>query len=137
VSERLIPQPVGLNAEFYAHAAAGRLQFQRCDACATWRHPPRYLCAACGAEDWSWQPSTSRGRVFTWTVTHRPIDPAFEPPYAIVVVETDEGVRVVGNLRDLDPAALSIDLPVEIVLEHANDAVALLAFRPASAARAQ
>jgi uncharacterized protein len=133
VSERLIPQPVGLNAEFYAHAAAGRLHFQRCGACATWRHPPRYLCAVCGSGEWSWQPSTSRGRVFTWTVTHRPIDPAFEPPYAIVVVETDEGVRVVGNLRDLDPAALAIDLPVEIVLEPANESVALLAFRPVSA----
>jgi uncharacterized protein len=68
--------------------------------------------------------------VFTWTVTHRPIDPAFEPPYAVVVVETDEGVRVVGNLRDLDPSALALDLPVEVVLEPVNDSIALLAFSP-------
>ena len=129
MTDRLIPQPVGLNAEFYAHAAAGRLRFQRCTACATWRHPPRFLCAACGSDEWTWQPSSARGRVFSWTVTHRAVDPAFDPPYAVVVVETDEGVRVVGNLRDGDPARLELDLPVEIVLEPVSDTVALLAFR--------
>ena len=129
MTDRLIPQPVGLNADFYAHAATGRLHFQRCTACAKWRHPPRFLCPACGSDEWSWQPSSARGRVFSWTVTHRAIDPAFEPPYAVVVVETDEGVRVVGNLRDADPAALALDLPVEIELQPVDDAVALLAFR--------
>jgi hypothetical protein len=129
MTDRLIPQPVGLNAEFYAHAATGQLQFQRCTACSRWRHPPRFLCAACGSDEWSWQPSTVQGRVFSWTVTHRAVDPAFEPPYAVVVVETDEGVRVVGNLQDADPTDLALDRRVEIVLEPVSDAVALLAFR--------
>ena len=36
-------RPTGSAAEFYdAAAAAGALHLQRCDACATWRHPPRY-----------------------------------------------------------------------------------------------
>ena len=129
---KLVPQPVGLNAEFYAHCAAGELRFQRCLACATWRHPPRARCAACGSEEVEWALASGRGRVYSWTITHRPLDPAFaaEVPYAVLVVEMDEGPRVVGNLRDLEPSGLHHDLPVEVVFETVADNVALTQFRP-------
>ena len=52
-------------------------------------------------------------------------------PYAIVVVELEEGPRLVGNLRDLEPADLALDLAVEAVLEPISDTVALVHFRPA------
>lgn len=135
---RLLPAPVGLNAEFYARAAETRvLHFQRCRACEGWRHPPRFRCAGCGSDDWAWARSSGRGRIFTWTVTHRPIDPAFaaEVPYAVVVVEMDEGVRVVGNLLGLAPGDLALELPVvaqlEVLISEAGTAdVALIHFRP-------
>jgi uncharacterized OB-fold protein len=130
---RLVPRPVGLNAEFYAHCAAGELRFQRCGACGTWRHPPRYRCAGCGSSEWSWERSTGRGRVFSWTVTHRAVDPAYEDelPYAVVVVELDEGPRLVGNLRGgLTPGELRLDLPVEVEFEPVADGIALTHFRP-------
>lgn len=126
---RLVPTPVGLNGEFYAHAACGALCFQRCDDCGAWRHPPRFLCPSCGSERFTWTPSTGHGRVFTWTVTHRETDPAFQVPYVVLVVEMDEGVRVIGSARDLDPSELRLDLPVVVELERMNDAVALLNFR--------
>ena len=64
---------------------------------------------------------------------HAPqLDPAFEVPYAIVVVELEEGPRLVGNLRDLEPAELVLDLAVEAVLEPISDTVALVHFRPAT-----
>jgi uncharacterized protein len=130
---RLVPHPVGLNAEFYAHCAAGELRFQRCGACGTWRHPPRYRCSACGSGEWSWERSSGRGRLFSWTITHRAVDPAYEDelPYAVVVVELDEGPRLVGNLRGgLTPADLRIDLPVEVEFEPVADGIALTHFRP-------
>ena len=131
--ERSLPGPDGLGAEFYACASeTGVLHLQRCDQCTTWRHPPRVLCAACGSADWSWQPTRGRGRVFTWTVTHRPTDPAFAGhlPYAVVVVTLDEGPRVVGNLVGIEPGELRLDLPVRVVLDRRSDAVALVDFGP-------
>ena len=131
--ERMVPGADGLGADFYGRAAStGVLHLQRCDACATWRHPPRVLCAACGSAAWSWQPSSGFGRVFTWTITHRAVDPAFADsmPYAIVVVELDEGPRIVGNLLELAPSELRLDLPVRVVLDHRSDAVALVDFAP-------
>jgi uncharacterized OB-fold protein len=132
MSDRFLPSPVGLNGEFYAFLARGELRLQRCATCGSWRHPPRHRCALCGSVDATWEPATGRGRVFSWTVTHRAVDPAFTPPYAILVVELEEGPRLVGNLRDLDPSGLVLDLPVVVEIEHASDTVGLLWFRPAS-----
>jgi Predicted nucleic-acid-binding protein containing a Zn-ribbon len=131
--ERILPAADGLGAEFYARAAqTGVLHLQRCDGCSTWRHPPRVLCAACGSHAWTWQPTSGRGHVFTWTVTHRATDPAFAEhlPYAVLVVELEEGPRVVGNLRNLAPSELRLDLPVQVVLDRRSDTVALVDFAP-------
>jgi uncharacterized OB-fold protein len=128
---RMIPDPIGLNAELYAHWARGELRLQRCDDCSTWRHPPRYLCAACGSPRFTWTLAERRARVFSWTITHRAVDPAFEPPYAIVVAELGEGPRLVGSLTGLEPADLVLDLPVVIDLEVISDTIALISFRPA------
>ena len=130
-ADRILPGPDGLGAEFYARAAeTGVLHLQRCDDCSTWRHPPRVLCASCGSHAWSWQPTSGRGRVFTWTVTHRATDPAFAEylPYAVLVVELEEGPRVVGNLRDLAPSELRLELAVHVVLDRRSDTVALVDF---------
>ncbi len=131
MTDRLLPTPVGLNADFYAFLARGELRLQRCDACGAWRHPPRHRCAACGSAAAHWDTPSGRGRVFTWTVTHRAVDPAFTPPYAIVVVELEEGPRLVGNLRGLEPSELALDLPVVIEIEAINEAIGFLWFRPA------
>jgi len=128
------PRPVleGMTASYYEHCARGELRFQRCDGCGAWRHPPRVLCAACGSSRWSWQRSTGRGRVFTWTVVHQAMNPAFasDVPYAVIVVEMDEGVRVVANLRRAGAEVLRLDLPVEVIFEAVDGTLTLPMFQP-------
>ena len=130
MSERLLPSPMGLNAELYAFWAKDELRLQRCAQCRTWRQPPRYRCAACGSPDVSWELASGRGHVFSWTITHRAVDPAFEPPYAIVVVELEEGPRLVGSLAGIELSDLRLDLPVVVALEAASDTIRLVTFRP-------
>ena len=130
LSMRMVPDPIGPAAEFYKFLADGELRLQQCSACGAFRHPPRLRCAACGSAAVTWTPASGRGRVFSWTVTHRAVDPAFEAPYAIVVCELEEGPRLVGNLRD-DISVLELDLPLTVEFEPANDRVALIWFRPA------
>jgi uncharacterized OB-fold protein len=122
---------MGPAAELYAFWAKGELRLQRCADCGAWRHPPRFRCAMCGSAAVTWDLASGRAHVFSWTITHRPVDPAFEPPYAIVVAELDEGPRLVGSLVDIANDELRLDLPVVVHLEPANDAVALVTFRPA------
>ena len=128
---RVLPSPSGPSAELHAHWANGELRLQRCRACSTWQHPPRYRCAACGSTDYEWDLSAGRGRIFSWTITHRPVDPSFELPYAVVVVELDEGPRLVGNLDGIEIGDLALDLPVVVALERVSDTIGLVSFRPA------
>ena len=92
---KLVPNPDGRNADFYNLAATGRLHLQQCTGCRQYYHPPRYLCRECGSGELAFVPSQGRGRVFSWTVTHRSVDPGWaeELPYATVVIALEEGVR--------------------------------------------
>ena len=111
------PQPrrEGLAGEYYDWIARGELRFQRCAACRAWRHLPRPICPACHGTDWSWEASGGRGRVHTWTVTHRSLHPAFTGvPYAQVLVEMDEGPRVLSWVVDVAPDELEFGMPVTV-----------------------
>ncbi len=121
------PAPEGLNAEWYEFVAGGELRFQRCDDCGKWRHPPRVLCAACGSDHWTWTASTGKGAIYSWTVTHRPLHPMFAEvvPYAVVVVEMEEGVRIICSVREIANEDLSLDLPVSIGIAPVSDTVGL------------
>ena len=133
MGQRPIPEPDDdLVAAFWDHCNRGELRFQRCSDCGTWRHLPRVSCAQCQSPKWTWERSSGRGKVFSWTVTHQALVRYFpEPvPYAVVVVELDEGVRMVSGLKDLEPANLKLDLPVEVVFEKVQDDVAMPFFRP-------
>ncbi|MBK7170192.1 MAG: OB-fold domain-containing protein [Gammaproteobacteria bacterium] len=127
------PLPVleGLSGEFYAWCRQGELRFQRCTDCGTFRHVPRQLCADCNSFAWEWARSSGRGTVYTWTVVQRALHPAFgdATPMAPVVVEMDEGVRLLGNMIDCTPQELAIGMPVEVEFEAVTPEVSLPRFR--------
>ena len=110
-----LPKLEGLAGEYYAWIARGELRFQRCGSCGTWRHLPRPICAVCHSTEWSWERSRGKGRVHTWTVTHRSLHPAFTGvPYAQVLVEMDEGPRVLSWVVDVAPEELEFEMPVTV-----------------------
>ncbi|MBM5810397.1 MAG: DNA-binding protein [Gammaproteobacteria bacterium] len=118
-----------LTGEFYRWCRAGELRFQRCTSCGRFRHVPRPMCPACGSWESEWTRSTGRGRVVTWTVVTRPMHPAFTAvPYAPVVIELDEGVRVVSTITDCPPAELQRGLRVRVVFDAVTEAVTLPGF---------
>jgi len=131
---KVVPDPDGRNADFYRHAATGRLHLQRCRDCEHYYHPPRYLCRACGGGELDFVPSQGRGRVFSWTVTHRPVDPGWaeEIPYVTLVVAMDEGVRLVGAFRG-NAEELELEQPVCAQLDVVSEDFARIVFQLAEA----
>ena len=128
-----VPAPEGLTLEFHRRAAAtGTLHLQRCRACAAFRHPPRYYCPACFSGEWDLVPSTERGVVYSFVVSHRSVDPAWaeQVPFATVAVELDEGPRVLGALRGLDPAALDLGQRMRVLVEPKGEEFAFLWVEP-------
>lgn len=127
------PRPVNfLDEQFWAHCADGVLGFQCCDDCGSWRHIPRYMCAQCGSDQWSWRESSGRGVVYSWTVCYMPMSPEFDNafPYAVLVVEMEEGVRMTAGLLGMNHDDLRLELPVEVVFEPLEGGGQLPFFRP-------
>ncbi len=136
MSEYTRPLPVleGHSADFYGFCKAGELRFQRCGGCQAWRHVPRELCAECGSWDWEWERSSGKGELFTFTVVGRALHPAFAEaaPYAVSVVEMEEGVRLLSRVADVSPEELEIGMRVEVDFEAVTDEISLPIFRRAS-----
>jgi uncharacterized OB-fold protein len=126
-----LPALNGLAGEFYGWCKRHELRIQRCGGCRTWRHVPREMCAACGSWEWTWERASGRGHVFTWTVAERPMHPAFvgDVPYATVIVELEENVRIVSRVDGCAPADLTIGMPVEVAFDDVTDEVTLPVFR--------
>jgi len=126
-----LPQPSLDNAAFYAAAARGELRFQRCTPCRRFRHYPRPVCPYCLSRDFSWDLSTGRGTVYTWTIVRGPTLPAFEDelPYNVVDVLMDEGVHFVSQVLGCEPDEIHAGMPVEATFVAVDDDITLVKFR--------
>src|SRR5204863_4672796 len=82
---------------FWEGAADDRLLIQRCAQCGVLRHPPAPMCGRCGSLEWGTVEASGRGRVYTWITWRDPNRPD-EPPRVVILVELEEGVRLVSNL---------------------------------------
>lgn len=114
-----LPQPNVVTQRFWSGCSDGRFEIQHCRSCGHRQFPPRVACTACHGGDLDWQEAGGRGVVYSFTVVHRaPLD-AFKAdiPYVIAIVELEEGVRVMMNLRGTDPADVTIGMPIEIFFE--------------------
>jgi uncharacterized OB-fold protein/acyl dehydratase len=56
--------------------------------------------------------ASGKGTVFSFVVHHAPKVPGRTLPFVIALVELEEGVRMLGELRNVDPAEVGIGMPV-------------------------
>ncbi len=126
------PDPVADDERrFWSYVASGELRLQRCGACGAYRHPPRPVCAECGATEAAWAVASGRGEVWARTVIHPPTLPAFasRTPYGAVVVRLDEGVFMVSNVVECDPRDVVVGVPVELAITEVEPGLRLPLFR--------
>jgi uncharacterized OB-fold protein len=136
MSARLAPSISRDTEFFWAGLKEHKLLIQRCTDCQTLRVPPRPMCAECQSLNWEAIESTGRGTVYSYVMPKYPPLPFFEYPYVVALVELDEGVRIVSNLRHVDPDAIENGMPVEVFYEAFNsitdgEELVLHQFRPA------
>lgn len=103
-----------LTAPFWEGCALGQLRFQRCASCGLPNFPPTEHCRYCASFDQVWETSSGHGRLYSWTVVHRPVTPAFVPPYAPAIVTLDEGYQMMTNVIGVGVDVLRIDLGVHV-----------------------
>ena len=59
--------------------------------------------------------ASGKGAVFSFVVHHAPKVPGRTLPFVIALVELEEGVRMLGELRNISPASVEIGMPVRAV----------------------
>ncbi|MFF4754796.1 bifunctional MaoC family dehydratase N-terminal/OB-fold nucleic acid binding domain-containing protein [Streptomyces sp. NPDC002514] len=101
-------------AGFWEGVAGHRLLIQRCTGCGTLRHPWLPGCNTCGCLDWDTVEASGEGTVYSYVVMHHPPFPAFDPPYAVGLVELAEGVRMVSNVVGVPYDKVRVGLPVRV-----------------------
>jgi uncharacterized OB-fold protein len=119
------------NAGFWEGVAEHRLLIQRCGGCGTLRFPWLPGCGRCGSPDWDTVGATGSGSVFSYVVMHHPPFPAFDPPFAVGLVELTEGVRIVSNVVGVPHDEVRIGMPVELEFTCVDGEFELPVFRAA------
>lgn len=133
-TENGLPFPDPLTAEakhYFAAAAAGRLELQRCNQCDTLWFFPRPACVHCGSQSAAWVAVSGRGRIESFTIVHRAPTPAFRGrvPYVLAMIVLDEGPRMMANVLGDDALSAKIGDRVEVCFEARGEGRALPQFR--------
>lgn len=115
---------------FWDGTARGELRIQHCGDCGLPRHPPGPMCPRCGATRPGYLVASGLGEVYSYVVHHHPPVPGRTPPFVVALVELEEGVRVLGELRDIEPSRARVGLPVQVVFDRVDDELTLPAWRP-------
>jgi uncharacterized protein len=109
---------------FWAGTEIGELRIQRLPD-GSLRHPPIPALWQDKAEPTDYVVAAGTGTVFSFVVHHAPKVPGRDLPFVVALVELDEGVRVLGELRGIDPAEVAIDVPVRVAFEKLADGTVL------------
>ena len=117
---------------YWQGAAADELRYRHCTHCDTAIFFPRSLCPDCGKPDPEWRTSKGDGTVYACSVVHRAL-PAFKDraPYAVVLVDLDEGFRMMSGMLDCDAASVAIGQRVRAVYRDGPDGNKVPYFVPA------
>jgi uncharacterized OB-fold protein len=72
--------------------------------------------------------------VYSFTIVHRPLTNWFKDkvPLVCAVIELEEGVRMMSNVRELAPEDVVIGMPVHVQFEDVNGEITLPMFVPDS-----
>ena len=106
-----VPVPDRDTEPFWEGCRAGELRVQRCAACQAWLWQPRPVCSRCQKDGPLWTRVSGAGRIASWPVIRPPTLPAYADlvPFAVLLVELEEGVRMLGYLVDGDGALKKSD----------------------------
>lgn len=111
-----LPTPNATTKPYWDACAEGELRYQQCENCGTVQLIPRSLCEHCQSQQLQWKTSQRQGTVLSFTIVYRAPLPVFKAqvPYAMAIVDMDEGFRVVANASPQAQPALAIGAKVRM-----------------------
>jgi uncharacterized OB-fold protein len=89
---------------------------QRCRACDGWQFPPRLRCGACGSASVELDVVSGRGTVWSFGVSEHRRRSGERTRHVSIVVECDEGPRLLATALEVVPIGDRVQMHVEV--EH-------------------
>lgn len=138
MAERPIPRPTPETQQFWDKAREGELWLQRNVRTGEAYFPPRPFFPGDPFAPVEWFKASGRAKLLSYVINHRAA-PGFQElaPYAIAVVETEEGVKMMANIVEAEqtPEALILDMPLEVTFLPLSEEIHLPVWRPAGGAK--
>ncbi len=129
---RILPAIDDGNRAFWDGCREGVLRLQRCEGCSRLRYPVAVYCPHGLSDRAVGEEVSGRGEVYTFAVFQRAYNAAWSDrvPYAVALVQLEEGPTLIGNITGADPAGLRVGMRVHVVFEQVDEEVAVPAFAP-------
>lgn len=121
-----VPQVLPETQAYWSAADEGRLLVKRCNSCGQFHHYPRDICPHCLSSDTVWQHALGTGVVYSFSTMGQG-----DAAYTLAFVTLDEGVTLMTNLVDCDPAQVRIGDPVRVLFKPSQGGHAVPMFTPA------
>jgi uncharacterized OB-fold protein len=123
------------NKAFWDGIDADQLLIQRCTKCDTLRLPFGPGCNNCASLEWDTVESAGNGTIYSHVTMHYPKFEAFDMPYAVALIELDEGVRTLSNIVGIPHDEVRIGMRVKLEFVEHDPGLKLPVFRPVDAAQ--
>jgi uncharacterized OB-fold protein len=119
---------------FWEATRRERLVLPWCRHCEAPFWYPRPVCPVCLSPDIEWREASGRGEVHAVSVMHRPGNPTMQDrvPYAVALVDLEEGVRIMSNVVGIEPGEVKVGMPVTVTWEALSDGRRLPLFEPSA-----
>jgi hypothetical protein len=130
---RMEPTPTELTEPFWDATRRHELLLQWCTDCEQPIFYPRERCPRCLGSSLEWRPASGRGEVYAVTVDQRPqlSSRRQEEPFAVALIDLEEGVRMMSNVIDCPPDDVAVGMAVVLAWEPLSDGRNLPQFKPA------
>lgn len=100
-----------ISKDYNAALKKNKLLGLKCKECGNINVPPKMVCGKCTSPNMEIVELSGKGAIKTFTTVFvAPEGREPEAPYTIVMVELDEGPWLAGNLIDIDPAKVTMEL---------------------------
>lgn len=102
--------------QFYKNIAQGKLLGAKCKKCGKVHLPPRPICDGCYSREFDWTTIATKGKLLTYTIIYiGPVQFQSKAPYAMGIVELENGLKILGMIRDiaLEQIKIGMDLTID------------------------
>ena len=99
-----------------------RREASKCKGCGKINFPPRLVCPKCGKREFETIRLSDEGKILTYTIIRVGSDTfSRETPYAVAIIETTEGAKLMAMIADTALDDVSIGKKVKMVFRKIQD----------------